>query len=194
MRPLPALLLTALLAACAGQPTEIEHAGWDETRAELEQLKYWRTRGKAGLRSPERSESANLIWSQQDENSTVYLSGPLGMQNVTVRSDGRNIEVRNGDDTQRWDLSDPQVMLEPTTWGLPIDALRFWIKGIPAPGEVDSLQVEGGVLASLQQLGWQVDYSEHRYFGPYRLPTRMEIRRGDNSVRLILREWTPLIQ
>lgn len=193
MRPLLALLLTGLLAACAGQPVEPDHPDWEQTRAELAQLNDWRTRGKAGIRSPERSESANLTWSQQDEHSTLYLSGPLGLQNVTVRSDGRNIEVQDGDAIERWDLSAPDALL-PTTWGLPINALRYWIKGLPAPGEVDSLQHRDGVLAHLQQFGWQVDYTEHRYFGPYRLPTRIAIRRGDNSVRLILREWTPLIR
>ncbi len=176
-------------------PADGEHPGWEETRAALSQLDNWQTRGKAGLRSPGRSESANMIWSQQGVHSLVYFSGPLGMQSVTVRSDGQTLEVQQGDDIDSWDLSDPEVMLEPTgSWGLPLEALRYWLKGIPAPGEIDAIQTERGLLLHLQQRDWEVNYSSHNYFGPYRLPTRMEIRRGDNSITLILREWNPLIK
>jgi outer membrane lipoprotein LolB len=189
-----ALGLTLLLGACASQPPEPAPAAageWEALRASLAALDQWQVRGKVGFRSPDTSESASLSWDQYGDNSLINLSGPMGVNSVTIRSDGRQLEIKSKGEPEAWDRMSPEMVSARTGWELPLQALPYWMKGIPAPGDIQNLAVEGGVLRLLQQQDWQVEYRDHGTFGRYRLPTQVAIRREDTRVNLILREWVP---
>ena len=82
-----------------------------------------------------------------------------------------------------------------STWDIPLGALVYWLKGIPAPGmPVEALQFgpQGGPPVMLRQDGWTVRYSDFANFQGYTLPTRLEAEREDSSARIILREWRDL--
>ena len=193
-QPIAWLLLLAL-AGCAGMPgPEPGNANWQSHRDQIQQLSHWTASGKIALRTPEQAESASLLWQQIGESSHLRLSGPMGISATTVDSDGRLLEVRQGDDYSRWDLDDPDLGSE-HTWDLPIRSLHHWLKGIPAPeSPVESLLLDAAGLLpqQLQQLGWTIDYQQFASFDGYLLPTRLQVARGETRARIILREWGDL--
>ncbi len=192
MRPLIVAALALLLSACAGQPP-LPQADWDHHRASVAALTEWQARGKVGLRTPERSDSANLDWTQRGEVSLLRLSGPIGLNNVIIRSDGQRLELQREGETRAWDRPDAPPLRELTGWELPLRALPYWLRGIPAPGSaVQRLETEDGLLRRLEQDRWQIGYQSHAQFGDYLLPTRLELNRGDTRLRVILRQWLPL--
>jgi len=149
----------------------------------------WTAQGKLALRTAEHSESANFQWRQRGEATRLELAGPLGVNATTVSSDGRQLEILQNGERSTWDLSDP-ASLEETGWDLPVATLPHWLRGIPAPGQrVQELVLDGQRLATLRQGGWEVQYERYGEFGPHTLPTRLEIRRGHTSARLIIRDW-----
>lgn len=191
----PALaLLASLLAGCAGQQARVgSDTSWAQHQSRLQALDTWAAEGKLALRSTQISESASLNWQQSPTGTTVHLSGPLGFKATTIESDGSELQLRQGDDISRWDISDPEAMARQTGWNLPLQALPHWLKGIPAPVssfELVAFDTDPSLLGSLQQEGWTVTYREYARFADLTLPTRLQIQRGDTSIKVIIRDWT----
>ena len=188
------LLASALfIAACAGptsRPTTTME--WAEHREQLTLLDHWTASGKLSLRTTDQAESANMVWQQQAGISQLSLRGPMGLNATTISSDGRQMEIDNGEEQRSFDVSTPGAVRRNTGWDLPIQALPYWLKGLPAPAiEVQAMELDpaGDTLHKLQQGDWQVLYQEYQDFHGYTLPTRLRIERGDTAVKIILRDW-----
>ena len=146
MRPLLTCLTWCgllLLAGCAGlQHSAPGSQNWDQHRAQLEQMRHWTANGKIALRNAGQAESGSLLWQQRDTSTHIRLSGPMGFSATTVDSDGKLLEIRQGDDYSRWALDDP-ALAENAVWHLPVSALHYWLKGMPAPQlPVDSITLD----------------------------------------------------
>lgn len=188
-------LILLCLAGCAGLPEAPEPpADWNARRARLDDLTHFTARGKIALRTPERAESASLLWQQVGIAAHIRLSGPMGLSATTIDSDGRQLEWRQGDESQIWALDDPALSGE-AAWNLPLKALPHWLKGVPAPDfPVQALILDetGQLPVELQQQGWTIEYGSFDMFQSYRLPTRLKLYRADTSARIILRTWQDL--
>ncbi len=186
-------LVVLLLAACAGpQPRVRTAATWEEHSAQLKDLANWTAEGKLALRTPRQSESASLTWHQHGVISRLQISGPLGVAATTLYSNGQTLEIRQGDETSTWDLSDTTALERRTGWDLPLLALPHWIKGLPAPeGDIQLMEMgpDPALLQDLEQDAWQIHYETYANFGGLTLPTRLQIQHKDTTVRLIIRDW-----
>jgi len=193
-RSLYLILALLLLGGCAGPDTrDTATLSWVEHQASLGQFQYWSARGKLALRTSDRAESATLLWRQQGAHSELHLSGPIGMGATTIHSNGQQMEIRQGDERRVIDISTPDAIARNTGWDLPLQALPYWLKGLPAPREeVQLLELDQDLLRSLQQDGWSVQYQQYEQFDQKMLPTRLRIQRGDTSVRMIIGNWQAL--
>ena len=102
------------------------------------------------------------------------------------------MEIDRGDEQRSFDISTPDAVRRNTGWDLPIQALPYWLKGLPAPEiEVQTMELDPArdLLQKLQQDEWQVLYQDYQDFHGYTLPTRLRIQRGDTAVKIILRDW-----
>ena len=149
------------LAACASVPEPDATSGnWAAQRQRIEAIEYFTASGKITLRTAEQAESASLLWQQLGESSHLRLSGPMGLSATTVDSNGQQVVIRQGDETRRWDIDDPAPEYT-LGWSLPLRALQYWLKGVPAPGlelEELSLDPEGKLPRSLRRVGRRDGY------------------------------------
>lgn len=186
-------LALLLLAGCAGMETqEPTSPGWQAHRAQLETLQQWTASGKLALRTSKASESASLVWRQDQQNTQVQLSGPLGMSATTIDSDGQQLHIRQGEEHRTLDVSSPEAILQNTGWDLPLPALTYWLKGLPAPdAKIQRMDFDEqtGLLRALAQDGWQVVYEKYGQFQGIALPVRMQIERGTTRVKVIVSQW-----
>ncbi len=191
LRLLPFSLLL-LLAACATGPAPVAGYPWQLRSEQLAALENWTARGKIALRSGQQSESASLNWQQRGGDTRLQLAGPMGLQATEIHSDGRELLVQRGDEVTRLDISTPDAMRLQTGWDLPLQALPFWLKGLPAPAPLaTAVQVTDDLLQQLDQSGWIIRYERYQRFGDYLLPTRLSIERGDTRARVIIQDWQP---
>ncbi|MEQ9462082.1 MAG: lipoprotein insertase outer membrane protein LolB [Haliea sp.] len=191
LRLLP-LSLLLFLAACATGPAPVAELPWQLRSQQLAALENWTARGKIALRSGQQAESGNLNWQQRGSDTRLQLAGPMGLQATEIRSDGRELLVQRGDEVTRLDISTPDAVRLQTGWDLPLQALPFWLKGLPAPEpRATAVNIANDVLQQLEQNGWLVRYERYRQFGDYLLPIRLSIERGDTRARLIIQDWQP---
>jgi outer membrane lipoprotein LolB len=78
-------------------------------------------------------------------------------------------------------------------WHLPVEYLRYWVIGIPAPGRAVIKSVDArGRLVELEQDGWRVTYPE--YLGADNvageaLPRRLVVSDPRLRIRVVVDEW-----
>lgn len=155
-------------------------------------LEQWTASGKLAVRTADASESANLVWRQHGTNTRLQLSGPLGVGATSIHSDGKQLDIRRGDEHQTLDISTPDAIARNTGWDLPLLALSHWLKGLPSPDiSVQGLKIDPqtGLLQSLRQDDWEISYEKYGQFQAFTLPTRLQIKRGTSGAKIIIAQW-----
>lgn len=189
-----AALSLLLLGACTATGPVQTGGDWQRQRDRVAALSHFTASGKIAMRTREQAESGSLLWQQLGSATHIRLSGPMGLAATTVDSDGRILEVRRGEEYSRWDLEDADLEGR-STWNLPLRALAYWLRGMPAPDmPVDALDIdtEAGLPQRIEQDGWVVSYGGFGEFQGYTLPTRIEANRESTRARIVLREWSDL--
>lgn len=180
--------LCALLSACA-LPRQMPASDFKQLQQQLQALDSWRVAGKIGLRQNGRGTSAQVNWQQAQDQYTLRLSGPLGIGTVLVEGDARGVTVHNKDGV--FEAPSPeQLLLDLTGWQIPITALRYWARGLPAPDmPIVQQHIDQGRLASLDQGGWNIEYRDYAMVDGLWLPAKMLMSRPETQLTLLYKTW-----
>ncbi|MFC3283534.1 lipoprotein insertase outer membrane protein LolB [Litchfieldella rifensis] len=195
MRLFFVLLCLALIAGCAsrapGPDQPRERGDWDAQSARLEALDTWTLAGKVGLRTPQDSTSANLDWSQHPGYYRMLISGPFGSGRSVL--EGRDGRVSLNTSEGRFVAESPEALMqEQLGWSLPISALDYWIRGLPAPGADHEVEEDAlGYPAQLRQAGWNIAYRDWDYAGGLWLPRRLVMTYDEIRATLVVNDWRP---
>ena len=203
---LRALILAATLVALSGcallRPQSGEFPGsraspkvqaqWNMRINELHHLDQFVLQGR--IASGALGFKADLRWKQLPGGRfELRLAGPFGAGAAELSGDVRRVQVRTGDDA-------PVVTANPEAWleealgvRLPVSGLRWWVMGLPAPGQAKTVQLDSaGRALRIVQNGWELDYPEYRSSGGIDLPRRIEARNGDTRVLVLADTWSGL--
>lgn len=171
MRGLLLCLGTLLLAACAELP---EVSGTAPTLGPP--LPSFAAAGRISLRQGERSDHLQFDWQHAPERDVVLFSSPIGQGLAELGRDasGAWLAVPGEPERRASDLAALTQALFGTP--LPLNTLAEWLRGArPAlSGEVD---------------GWRIAVTESAPFGQSRLPRRLEARRDDIELRIVIDGW-----
>jgi outer membrane lipoprotein LolB len=189
------LLLAALIGACATRPplSGVQRdAEWRRHRDQVAGLEQWGLKGRIAIRLQQEGWSASLHWRQRRADYAIRLIGPLGNGMYELRGSDGMVQLQTPDD-RLLQAPDAAALLQETLgWQVPVDGLRYWVRGLPAPGsEPQSMALdERGRLQSLEQDGWQVHYSRYGLFrGGLVLPEKLTLERRDLRLRLSIHAW-----
>jgi outer membrane lipoprotein LolB len=197
-RGLPGLLWLVAVAVVAGcrtappiqQPTTTSQP-WDVTRPALQARDHFDLKGRVAVAAGKDGFNASLRWIQAGTLSQVSLEGPLGAGGVQITANGDDLSIvtSHGD---RLDSEAAHAELGARLgFDPPLGSLRYWIQGVPDPAtpakeKVDPQQQR---LQSLQQDGWQIDYTGYMPSGAGSLPAKLTLQRAGVRVRLIVDGW-----
>lgn len=182
-------LATVLLAGCARLPPEPLPTAQDQI---LNRLEQWQLEGKLGYRSPEDSGSAFVHWQQKPDAFQVTLTGPFGAGATRIQADVTGAVLRRAGSEDIRAASAAELTTWLFGWQWPIDQMRYWIKGLPAP-EPRAVRTErdaNGRLVHLEQAGWTLAFDRYALFEQWLLPGRVKGRYGDISFTLIIKNWS----
>lgn len=189
------LALIVLLAGCATQaPSQKEdrHPGdWRTQQSSLEALDTWTAAGKVGIRTPDDSQSANLDWTQRADQYRISVSGPWGTGRNTLKGNGRQVTLTNGDGTFQAPTPE-ELMAQQMGWSLPLSSLVYWVRGLPDPrGPHRMSEDDIGFPATMDQAGWHIDYRDWRQADGLWLPRRIVMTYDDLRTTLVINRWQP---
>ncbi len=185
-RILPALAVSALLAACVSTRPARAPAPWDLRLAQLQRADAWQLDGRAAVAVGTQGWQASLDWKESGGLAEVRLAGPLGVGALVVKETADGVSL-NGAPPSGTVLDQLQARLG---FDLPLGELRFWLLGVPDPRtSFDVTPNDQGRALELKQAGWTLDYDRYMPVGGDVLPARMVLSREGVRVRIAVDHW-----
>ncbi|MFG6667993.1 lipoprotein insertase outer membrane protein LolB [Halomonas sp. HNIBRBA4712] len=198
-RPARALLAGAALmalAGCATQSAMMDESGrqagqWERQQQAVEAFDSWTLVGKAGLRTPQETTSANLDWNQTPFYFRMLISGPFGGGRSVLEGREGRFSLTTGEG--RFEAETPEALMqEQLGWSLPVRAMPDWVRGLPGSDSDYALDTdELGFPTRLEQDGWEVVYRDWEEVDDLWLPRRLVMNYDDVRITLIVNQWRP---
>lgn len=202
-RSLAGLAWVVLLAGCAGAPVRqalppaqraAAMAAQEAREARLAQLGAWSLEGRVALSNGTRGGSGAFAWTQRDDRYEVSLSAPITHKSWRISGEPGGIVRLEGLEGGPRSGTDAGALLRAATgWEIPVAALADWARGVRHPGGGPAVLTftTDARLGRLEQDGWILEFDRwSRPPGsPVELPGRVNARRGDARVRLVVDAW-----
>ncbi|MBC7988695.1 MAG: outer membrane lipoprotein LolB [Luteimonas sp.] len=184
VRPLPTLSVAELAAASARQAA---HEAW------AREHRAWSLQGRVALSNGRDGGSGRMDWRQQDLHYDVSLSAPVTRQSWRLSGDETAATLAGLEGGTRSGTDPAALLREATRWEIPVTALTAWVRGARADEASHGRATLGygadGRLSRIEQAGWVIDYGAWQATQGTELPVRLEARRADAKVRLIVDAW-----
>ena len=140
-----------------------KQAAWEVHRVNLELVSVWSLKGRVAGKSNEEGFRAGVKWREQPEQFSIDLLGPLGRKVAEINGDDVGVELKTSKG-EHFNATNPESLMQDLFgYSLPVQGLRYWLRGIPDPEQAFSeLQLdEYGRLKQLNQAGWLIEYSRY---------------------------------
>jgi outer membrane lipoprotein LolB len=186
-------LALLLLAGCTGapprpQPLDREQA-WQLRQQALGSLHSWSLSGRLGIQTGHEGWHMSISWEQRQGGYTIRITAPLGQGSLLLEGDTSGVLLQTSDG-ESVRAEDPGLLLyQQFGWRVPVAALRYWVLGLPAPGEAQRSLDEYGRLSHLQQSGWEIDFLDYENRQGIELPGRVFVNNHNAKVRLVIGDW-----
>jgi outer membrane lipoprotein LolB len=191
------LLLIAmggLLSACTttrrpSQAPGSAPAAWEQRLPALQQLAAWKLDGRAAVAVGSQGWQASLDWREQGAFAELHLAGPFGVGALTLKRTPEGLSLNGAPPS---DAVVAQVQ-ERLGFELPLDNLRFWLLGVPAPDTpFEVVRDERDRATQVTQAGWLVVYEKYMAVAGDLLPARLVLTREGVRVRIVVDRWEGL--
>jgi outer membrane lipoprotein LolB len=198
------LAAVSLLTACVGQPVRetlpvaqsaAAEAGQVAREQMLRQQPTWSLQGRIAVSNGKNGGSGRFEWVQDGARFDVSLSAPVTRQSWRLVGDAASARLEGLEDGAREGPDAATLLREATGWEIPVLALADWVRGVRAQGVDSAITSYGldGRLQRIEQGGWTIDYHWPQpgatTTSTQILPARLDARRGEASVRLIVDQW-----
>lgn len=207
-----AIAAALLLAGCVAQPVRQALPPAESAAAEVQQLAReqalrqqpaWSLQGRIAVSNGRNGGSGRIDWVQDDRRFDVSLSAPVTRQSWRLVGDAGGARLEGLDGGTRDGPDAAALLRDATGWEIPVTALADWVRGVRAQDAGTAIASYGldGRLLRLEQGGWSIDYhwpapgaAATGAGSAPTLPARLDARRGEASVRLIVDHWAAAIQ
>ncbi len=187
------------LSACSLIPRQDDKAPeayrWAQTFGQLEAQTQWRLFGKIGIRTADESMSAAINeWTQRDDMYDLHLSSTfLGLGAARLQGNQHFVVLEESGSAPLSSDQPDALIAHSLGFPLPMANLKYWLKGIPAPGTFRiTARTPSGLPSEMEQFGWHLTFSKHHDLEGLPLPGKIKLQREDVRIILAIKEWTLL--
>jgi outer membrane lipoprotein LolB len=182
-------LATSACRTLTPPPSPVPAAPGSAAQAALALVTDWHARGRVGVRSPSNGWSAGFDWRESGGRGEVDVRGPLGAGSAHLTRTADSIRIDTGGEAI--EIAAPFVSLDEELvarlgFSLPVDSLRYWLLGVPAP-----LAPFEPTAAGFRQAGWNVTLGAFALVAgsPGALPGRVTLARDATEIRVVINLW-----
>lgn len=189
---LPALLLSACATTPPPEKQDFSGNVWRLHADRVVSLDDWFLKGRIALRTEADSWSATLHWRQNADDFRLRVIAPLGQGTVELSgSYGSTITLVDSDNRRYTAENAESLMRERLGWSVPVEALAYWARGLPARGGgISAAEPDAeGRLRYLEQMGWQLEIAEYTEALGRSLPRKLTVNNDTVEVRLVVQSW-----
>lgn len=166
------------------------HQDSHRLQAQLNSIQQWQVRGKLSVISPNDAVTGYLTWQQDKEKFDLFLSGPFGQGSSRLVGDNDQAILTLPNQEPVKAPSAEYLMSRYLGWQFPVMDLRYWVKGQASPNSTSTeVRDKLGLLESLQQHDWHVEFSRYQRQGDSWLPGRVKIIGHDFKFIFAIKEW-----
>lgn len=193
-KPLGLILVLLFLNACTGVTVKKDgvdnRVAWQQRAEMLGLISDWGLVGKISLDDGDQGGSGKLRWNVKHQASRMDFHGAMGRGAWQLQSGPDGAVLKEADGARQTAVSIGELVQQRMGWPVPVEALQWWVRGLPAPGVVDiqEFDTEGHMLG-LEQFGWRVDFSRYQPVEGILLPRRLNATQGDYRVKLAIGRW-----
>jgi outer membrane lipoprotein LolB len=174
------------LSACVTTRPALAPLPWDRRSTDLQHAAAWQLDGRAAVAVGSQGWQASLNWRQHLATSEVHLSGPFGVGALVLTRTPEGLSL-NGAPPSDAVIGQLQERLG---FDLPLDNLRYWLLGVPAPdAPVDLTRNDQDRARQLRQGGWSIDYDRYMPVNGDWLPAHLVLSREGVRVRIAVDHW-----
>lgn len=190
---LGACLVGLILAGCAIQPSAPEPArlaAFTSHQLRIANLTNWTFTGRAAIRTPRDGGSVAVYWRELNGHYRIDFIAPFGAGSARLTGDAQRVRLQTSRGASAVARSARDLLNRYLGYDLPVAALRYWLRGILAPGTVEMRELDRqGRLASLVQQGWRIEFRDYGHFSGVDLPIALHLSRDQVEVNLVIRDW-----
>jgi outer membrane lipoprotein LolB len=178
------IVLAFFLTACSTLPVQKEDAYSRKVSQHLYDLVQWSLAGRMALTGINDSWSADINWEHLPEAEEIKLSGPLGQGAVVIHLSEGFVTVARGDDVAQFSTQPEEFINQQLGLSVPVRSLRYWVVGLPMPGQAFE-DVAGG----FKQAGWQIDYQQMQPVSGQSMPRKITVKNDKVKLKLFIDQW-----
>ena len=191
-----ALFFLALLnlAACTTlktTPQQIAPQTWPQRQQTLMQLDVWSFNGRVAVRdNNDEAWNASLRWHQTGENYDIQLASAFGQKAARLHGNGGHAVMEMAGQTPLMAADPEALMHDQLGWYVPVRGLKYWLTGLPDPGQTADHEFDvQGRLSRLQQGNWEIVYKRYMSVNGVDLPRKVDLINHRLRVKLVIDKW-----
>jgi outer membrane lipoprotein LolB len=148
-------------------------------------------KGRIGVQAEGKGFSGGLTWQHKQANDDITLFSPLGGQVASIKKTAESVTLI---DAKGHSISanDSEALTQKALgWQLPLAGLADWSLGRPSSGPIQaSTWDEQGLLSTLIQDGWEIQYQNYADQNGQLLPSKIVLRNDKANLKLLIENWT----
>jgi outer membrane lipoprotein LolB len=184
------LAFVIFLTNCASRPQPSVIINILSHQLSLEKQKNWLIKGKLGFKSPEKKQSVNFRWQQTPQRYQLNMTSIIGTSLLSMKGDEEGASLSTDDETYQ-DADPSHLIWRVTGWQIPVEKLRFWIKGQYQKND-QVLISEQGWVSQLNPIchnceNWVINYDNYKLVNKIWLPHKVVLNNSLNNSQLLIR-------
>lgn len=197
MKKLSILVLLTMLVGTSCKITDTKPEDKEnlikERQSSLEAINNWQLWSKAGVNTAKESGTVSLQWTQEGDNYSIEIVAPMGKGRWQITGNSDTVILENSHGEKYIGENPQQLFKKNSGLDVPINNLFYWIKGIPAPQELERADYDGdGRLQVLHQSGWNIEYRRYASVDGYYMPIKVFAKSEQKKFefRLSIKRWS----
>jgi len=193
MRFLLWIAFTAFLTGCTTMPlpsTPPTQMPWKNREEALNRIQSWQLNGKIGVQTAQDGGSATIDWTQNQQQYTISLSGPLGTNAVRLTGRPGYVTLISANGKQASASTPEQLLAQQLGWNVPVSSLHYWIRGLPVPGVPANTQFDAyHRISDMTQQGSHIQFLSYINTNGIELPQKIFITAPNLRTKIIIYNW-----